>query len=95
MEELKPQYDFSAEKNHLLIKERGISFEDVIVALGDGRLLDVIKHPQEKYAKQQIYIINIDDYVYLVPFVKKDEQTVFLKTIFPSRKLTKQYLGGG
>lgn len=93
MEEM-PQFDFSSEKNHQLIKERGISFEEIIAALNSGRLLDVIEHHQEKYAKQRLYIINIDDYVYIVPFIKKDEQTVFLKTIFPSRKLTKKYLGG-
>jgi hypothetical protein len=33
-----------------------------------------------------------EDYVYLVPFVE-DEHTVFLKTIIPSRKATKQYIG--
>lgn len=88
-----PQFDFSPEKNHQLIKERGISFEEVIAALGSGKLLDIIENYQEKYAKQRLYIINIDDYIYVVPFVKKDEQTAFLKTIFPSRKLTKKYLG--
>src|SRR5262245_11253268 len=93
MEEIKPQYDFSAEKNHQLIKERGISFEEVIAALSNGRLLDVIEHYQEKYSKQRIYIIKIDNYIYIVTYIKK-EQTDFLKTIFPSRKLTKKYLGG-
>lgn len=94
MEEMMPQFDFSPEKNHQLISERGISFEEVISALDNGGLLDIVDHYQEKYAKQRLYIINIDDYVYVVPFVRKDEQTVFLKTIFPSRKLTKKYLGG-
>jgi hypothetical protein len=94
MDGIKPQYDFSPEKNHWLIRERGISFEDVITALSNGQLLNVIEHNQKKYAKQRIYIINIDDYVYMVPFVKNNEQTIFLKTIFPSRKLTKKYLGG-
>lgn len=90
----KQSYDFSAEKNLQLIKERGISFEDVIAAINDGWLLDIIEHPnQYKYSNQRIYVININNYVYLVPFVKKDRQTVFLKTIFPSRKLTKHYLG--
>jgi hypothetical protein len=93
MEKSKLQYDFSAEKNQLLIKEWGISFESVIVALDGRGLLDVIAHPNvTKYPNQEIYIININEYVYLVPFVKKNEQTVFLKTIFPSRKLTKEYL---
>jgi hypothetical protein len=88
-------YDFSAEKNHQLIMERGISFEDVIVALSDCKVLDIIDHPdQAKYPGQRIYILNINEYVYMVPFVRKDAKTIFLKTIFASRKLTKKYLGG-
>lgn len=92
--ESKQQYDFSAGKNQKLISERGISFEEVIAALNDDRLLDIIRHHnQVNYGHQQMYVVNIDNYVYLIPFVKKDENTVFLKTIFPSRKLTNCYLG--
>src|SRR5579863_6524290 len=94
MEKIKLHYEFSADKNQLLIKERGVSFEEVIVALSNGKLLDTIDHQNEaKYPKQKIYIVDLNGYVYLVPFVRKDKQTVFLKTIFPSRKLTKKYLG--
>ncbi len=93
MESPKPDYEFSADKNQLLIKGRHISFEDVVVALNNGNLLDVIDHPNRvKYPNQKIYVVDIDGYVYLVPYVTKNEQTVFLKTIFPSRKLTKKYL---
>ena len=53
-------------------------------------------HPNKlKYPNQKIYIVNLNGYVYLVPFVRKNTQTIFLKTIFPSRKLTKKYLGDG
>ena len=91
-----PRYEFSAEKNQQLIKERGVSFEDVVTALGSGKLLDtIVHHNTSKYPKQEIYLLNLNGYVYLVPFVKKDKQTVFLKTIFPSRKLTKKYLNHG
>jgi hypothetical protein len=88
------QYNFSAEKNEQLIRERGISFEEVISVLNDdGKLLDIIEHSNlEKYPGQRIYVVNINEYVYLVPFVRKTECEVFLKTIFPSRKLTKKYL---
>ncbi len=90
----KATYEFSADKNQLLIKERGISFEDVIAALDNGDLLDLVaQHNMEKYLNQKIYMVNIDGYVYLVPYVEKEGGTVFLKTIFPSRKLTKKYLG--
>ena len=87
------QFDFSAEKNQQLIEQRGISFEEVIVAIKEGAVLDILPHPNPtKYPNQMVYVLYINDYVYLVPFVRKDKKTVFLKTIFPHRKLTKQYL---
>ena len=93
MEQGKRYYEFSADKNQQLIKERGVSFEDVIAALDNNKLLDTIDHHNSmKYPNQKIYVIDLNGYVHLVPFVKKDKDTVFLKTIFPSRKLTKQYL---
>lgn len=87
-------FEFSAEKNQQLIKERGISFEEIIVAVEEGKLLDILEHHnKDRYSRQKIYVIEINTYVYLVPYVKKDDHTIFLKTIFPSRKLTKIYLG--
>lgn len=60
-----------------------------------GFLLDVLEHPnQEKYKGQKIFVVWIDDYIYLVPFVESDDE-VFLKTIIPSRKATRKYLKGG
>jgi hypothetical protein len=60
-----------------------------------GDILDTVDHPNPKrYPGQQIHIIAIEEYVFLVPFVESDEE-VFLKTIIPSRKATKSYLGGG
>ncbi|MCE3239082.1 MAG: hypothetical protein K0R24_2063 [Gammaproteobacteria bacterium] len=95
MIEKKQQYHFSEEKNKQLIKERNISFEEAIAAIDEGEVLDVLPHPNSaKYPKQKMYVLNINNYVYLVPFVRKDENTLFLKTIFPHRKLTKQYLRG-
>jgi hypothetical protein len=89
----KPHYEFSAEKNQQLIEERYISFEDIIAAVSNGKLLDTISHPNKtKYPNQPIYVIEINGYAHLVPFVRKDKYTVFLKTIIPSRKLTKKYL---
>jgi len=66
---------YSLEKNELLKEQRDISFEDVILALESGKLLDDIKHPnKEKYPNQEIFIILIEikNYVYLVPFVEDD-----------------------
>ena len=84
---------YSLEKNELLKSSRDISFEDVILALENGYLLDDVEHPnKEKYPNQNIFIIliQIKDYVYLVPYVE-DEKSIFLKTIIPSRKMNKKY----
>ena len=87
------QFDWDPEKNQQLIEERGICFEEVIFHLQSDGLLDDIKHPnQESYAHQRVYIVAIEDYAYLVPYVESNE-AIFLKTIIPSRKATKQYLG--
>jgi uncharacterized DUF497 family protein len=86
--------NWSAEKNQFLISERGISFEDVLFSIQIGKLLDDITHPNKaKYPHQRVLIIEKDDYAYLVPYVES-EHDIFLKTIIPSRKATKQYLGG-
>lgn len=85
-------HTWNNEKNDFLKSERGISFEDVIYYIDHGKLLAIVKHPNnDKYPDQKIYIVNIEDYVYLVPFVETGEE-VFMKTIIPSRKATKQYL---
>ena len=80
-------------KNAKLRKERGIEFEDIVFHTERGDLLDILEHPNpERYAGQPIFAVLREEYVYLVPFVE-DEHTVFLKTVIPSRKATKQYLG--
>jgi len=90
---IKLNFNFSAEKNQKLILERGISFEEVVASIKNGDLLDVLEHPNpKKYFNQHIYIIEINSYIYLVPFINEDDETIFLKTIIPSRKATKQYL---
>ena len=84
---------FSLEKNEILKKQREISFEDVILSLENGKLLDDISHPnKEKYQNQNIFIILIEikNYVYLVPYVE-DDKSIFLKTIIPSRQMNKKY----
>jgi hypothetical protein len=81
-------FDWDDATNAKLRAERGIGFD-----IEHGDLLDILEHPKaERYAGQRIFVVRREEYVYLVPFVE-DEQTVFLKTIIPSRKATKQYLG--
>ncbi|EJF06241.1 hypothetical protein ThvES_00017010 [Thiovulum sp. ES] len=85
---------FSKEKNRILKQQRNISFEDIIVAIENNKVLDIINHTNlEKYPNQKMMIVNISNYIYVVPFVR-DEIKIFLKTIVPSRKMTKRYLKG-
>ena len=74
------------------LTERGVSFEEVLVAISHGALLDVITHPNlEKYPNQRIFIVRIRSYAFMVPFVETNGE-IFLKTIIPSRSATRRYL---
>ena len=85
--------NWNSTKNQQLIVERGISFEDIVFYMQQGQLLDDIQHPNsDKYPEQRIFVINVDNYVHLVPYVENRHE-IFLKTVIPSRKATKQYLG--
>ncbi len=80
------------EKNEKLKSERGVSFESILTAIAEGNMLDDYVHPnQEKYPNQRLFVVKIDKYAYLVPYVETDIE-IFLKTIISSRKATKQYL---
>jgi len=86
------EFDWSDEKNEFLERTRGVSFEDIVFHIQKGDLLDIIKHPHvARYPKQNIIVINIEGYAYLVPYVK-EKGIRFLKTIIPSRKATEEYL---
>jgi uncharacterized DUF497 family protein len=88
------RFDWDIDKNKKLIKERNISFEEIIVFIEQGKMLDIIDHPNPKYRHQKMFVLDVEGYVYLVPFIETGEAYV-LKTIFPSRKATKEYLQGG
>ncbi len=78
-------------KNEQLKADRGVSFEEVVLAIESGGLLDVVEHPNPKrYPNQGVYVVAIASYVYLIPHVEESEY-VFLKTIIPSRKATRDY----
>jgi len=82
----------NSEKNAQLIRERHISFERVIYHIEREGVLEIIKHPNSsKYPNQRMFIVNIDNYAYLVPFIE-NESEIFLKTIIPGRKATRKYL---
>ena len=87
-------YDWNVAKNEELREGRNVTFEEVVFSIMHNGLLDIIEHPnRNRYPNQSVFIVNIDNYIYLVPFVE-DRHIVFLKTIIPSRKMTKTYLGG-
>ena len=87
-------FSWNNEKNRQLRAERRVSFEEVVFCIERGQLLDIVEHPnQERYRGQRIFVVNIRDYAYLVPFVET-EREIFLKTVIPSRKATKKYLKG-
>ena len=81
-------FDWNDEKNEVLKKTRGVSFEQVELAIALGDLIDRVKHPNQK-----VFLVKIDDYIYSVPYVE-DNEKIFLKTIIPNSKATKEYFGG-
>lgn len=86
-------YAWNPEKNEQLRKERGVSFEDVVFHIGAGDEVAVLEHPnRERYPNQKVSVVLIEGYAYLVPYVESESE-IFLKTIIPSRKATRQYAG--
>ena len=82
-------FNWSSEKNKKLIKERNVSFEICLVKIENKDILDILDNTN--YPNQKIFVLEIDNYVYLVPFIENKDE-IFLKTIIPSRKFTKKYL---
>ena len=86
------RFEWNFEKNELLKKERNISFEQIIFHLLQGDIWKISDHPdQNTYPSQKIYFVIIERYIYLVPYIESNNE-IFLKTIIPSRKATRDYL---
>ncbi len=86
------EYRWGAEKDLWLRMHRGVSFEDVVVALAAGRLLATRRHHNaDRFAHQEIYFVDVKGYVYMVPFVR-DKEWIFLKTVIPTRKGVREFL---
>ena len=84
-------HNWNADKNHLSVQERGISFERMVFEISAGDEVAVLEHPnQDKYPGQRIPMVQVDDYVYALPFIETETE-IFLKTIIPSRKAKRQY----
>jgi uncharacterized DUF497 family protein len=86
-------FRWEPDKNERLKTERGISFEEIVLAVEDGGLKDILVHPnQQRYPGQLVLVVAYREYVFLVPSVEEEDH-YFLKTIIPSRKATRDYLG--
>ena len=86
-------FDWNNEKNEYLKKARGVSFEQVELAIASGDLIDRLSHPNpSKYPNQRVFLVRIEDYIYSVPYIEDDDE-IFLKTIIPNSKATKKYFG--
>ena len=85
---------WNPDKGLSLKAERGVSFEEVLSAISQGGLLSVMDHPNRaKYGHQKMLVVRIQDYAYLIPYVES-EREIFLKSIMPSRKATRDFLSG-
>ena len=88
------RFHWDPEKNEALKAERGISFERIVLAVADGDVLDVLRHPNEaRYPNQKVLVVAVEGYAYLVPYVEEPDG-YFLKTVIPSRRATREYLSG-
>ncbi len=87
-------FDWNDEKNEILKKVRGVSFEQVELAIASGDLVDRVRRPNPaRYPNQKVFLVKIENYIYSVPYIE-DKERIFLKTIIPNSKATKKYLGG-
>ena len=82
---------FDPEKDRKLQAVRQVSFEDVIVLMKEGAIIADVKHYSKKYPHQRLLIVELDNYIWAVPYViDQKKKEIWLKTIFPSRKLKKE-----
>lgn len=80
--------NWNPKKNELLKRERGIAFEEIAYLIESEQIIGIEENPRRP--NQKMYILEIENYAILVPFVENDKE-IFLKTAFPSRKYTKRY----
>ena len=85
-------FRWNHQKNETLKVQRNMSFEEIVLAIEADGLLDELRHPNpERYPNQSVFVVALDDYVYLVPYIEELDY-YFLKTVIPSRKATRDYL---
>ena len=87
-------FNWDDQKNRLLKRTRNMGFEEIVVAIEEGDLVDVVERPnKDRYPNQRIFLVACQNYIYAVSSVRNAEtEEIFLKTIFPSRSCTRAYL---
>ncbi len=90
--DIKVNIRYSIEKDEILKEKRDISFKEIIHAIAEDKIVKIISN-KEKFKHQKMMLLNIQNYIWAVPFVL-EKNGIFLKTAFRSRKYTKKYLGG-
>ena len=78
-------------KNIKLKLERNVSFEEISEYILSENIVDIIDHPKRK--NQNIFVLELNNYIHAIPFVVDDNENIILKTAYPSRKLHKKYRG--
>ena len=76
-------------QNKKLKDARGVSFEDIAQIILDKKYLAILENPS--HPEQMIFVVSYKAYTYVVLFVVDNDGNIVLKTVFPSRKLHKQY----
>lgn len=90
---MQPNIEFDEQKNLILKETRGVNFDDILNCIKTNKILGIVEHyNKSKYIHQSLLIVKINNYAYVVPFVVKNDNTIFLKTVFPSRKYKKLYI---
>ncbi|MBS9782440.1 MAG: toxin [Arcobacter sp.] len=84
-------FNWNKDKNQILKEQRNISFEEIVSEISNGKIIDIIENPSANFNNQKCFVIEISAYIWLVPYVQNEEE-IFLKTAFPSRKHQKIYL---
>jgi uncharacterized DUF497 family protein len=86
------KFRYNDVKNAELIHNRGVGFEEIIYEISNGNLLNIVDHHNvTQYPNQKIMHVRCLGVVYCVPYVTESQNTIFLKTLYPSRKATKRY----
>jgi len=80
--------NWDSKRNERLKREREISFEQIAYLIESGQIIGIEENPG--HSNQKMYILAIENYAFIVPYVENDNE-IFLKTAFPSRKYTKRY----